>query len=113
MSALAVPRRSLALEWLLALAFVAMILQLYPSLGRFILWAIDLRNWSSGVWFGLNAVIALALLGVRFVPSVYADWRNRRRRLAVEAAEAARRQLLKDEREALQRIARSRKNRIY
>src|SRR5688572_1320692 len=100
------------LEIIFALSILALLSQVYAPLGYGLLWALDLRNWSREVWFALNALVVLALLGVRFIPGLVADLLARRQRMALESAEAAKRQKLRDEREALQRIARSRKNRV-
>lgn len=70
------------LELLLALAFLALLFQVFPSLW-FGLWAaLDVRNWSRAVWFAANIVVIVALFGVRFAPEVAAGIRARRMRLA-------------------------------
>jgi hypothetical protein len=54
------------LELLLALGLVALLFQLVPSLWWAFLSVIDMRNWSSGVWIGLNVAIVMVLSGIRY-----------------------------------------------
>ncbi len=54
------------LELLLALAILALVLQLFPSVWVGTLWALDVRNWPRTVWFAVNCVLLLALVGIRF-----------------------------------------------
>ncbi|HMP06299.1 MAG TPA: hypothetical protein PJ982_08125, partial [Lacipirellulaceae bacterium] len=60
--------RSGLLEALLALAVVALVLQLFPSLGYGLLRAVDVRQWSRGAWLGLNVAVVFGLFVVRFGP---------------------------------------------
>lgn len=101
------------LELLLVLAAGVLLLQLWPTLGNGILWAIDVRNWSREVWFGANFGLILVLLSLRFAPGLYADWKERQGLLAVKQAKADKQRQLKEQREALERAAQSRRRRIY
>lgn len=101
------------LELLLIVAVLALVFQFFPLFTQRALWVLDLRNWSREVWFIVNVMVVLALLGVRFVPSLYTEWRERSRRLAVGGAESAKRKQIEDQRETLKRIAKGRRNRIY
>jgi len=65
------------LELLLILAATILLLQLWPSLGRGIWQVLDIRTWSSRTWMILNAVVLLGLIGSRFIPQIYLDWRQR------------------------------------
>lgn len=68
-------------ELLLALAAIALVLQLFPSLATTLLAALDFRAWPRGTWFAANVLVLIGLVGVRFGPELYADWQARRRRL--------------------------------
>ena len=67
------------LQLLLALACLALLLQLFPSLPKVFGRALDVRNWSRGVWLALNAIVVLTLTGVRLSLSQYGTWYERRR----------------------------------
>lgn len=113
-----VPRRPLRegiawLELLLAIAALALVLQLWPALAHGLLWAIDVRNWSRSVWFGVNIAVVATLLSARFAPQLYADWRARQQRLAAERSKYVKQRELKEQREAAERAAQSRKRRMY
>lgn len=69
------------LELLLALAAVALVLQLFPSLTTTLRNALDFRAWSRFTWFAMNLLVLLGLVGIRFGPELYGDWQARRRRL--------------------------------
>ena len=101
------------LELLLALAMLALLVQLFPQVGRFALWALDVRNWPRSVWFIGNLGILLLLVGLRFGPQLVEEWKSRRDRLAVEATQKHRQQELKEQREALERLKQAQRRRIY
>jgi hypothetical protein len=65
-------------ELLLALAIVALVLQLYPSLWFRALWALDVRNWSQAAWLYFNIAIIFVLVGMRFGPELMADLRRQK-----------------------------------
>ena len=68
------------LELLLALAFFALMFQVFPSLGSALWSALDIRTWSQTTWFALNLLVLLGLFGIRFGSDLYADWKERRNR---------------------------------
>lgn len=101
------------LELLLMVAIAILVLQVFPSFSRAILWSIDVRNWPRTVWFIANVGILLLLIFLRFGPQLMEDWRSRRNRLAAEALEKSRRQELREQRETLERLKQARRRRIY
>lgn len=101
------------LETLLALAFAALALQVFPSLWSGLLWAIDPRHWSRGGWLGLNLAIVVALFGVRFLPQLFEDWRQRRSLAAQTREKRQKQQQAKEHREAIERLRRGRSRRMY
>lgn len=101
------------LELLLVLAICGLILQLFPSVGVGLLWAINPLNWPRTFWFALNFAIIIALVGVRFGPDLYHDWAKAREEKALEQQKAEKQQALKQERQRLEQVKESRKRRIY
>jgi hypothetical protein len=100
------------LELLVVLAAIAMFLQLFPS----VLWdfvaALDVRAWSSSVWFGLNVAVVLILAGIRFGAGIV-EFRVRCRCRATEEREKAKQQQrLKEERELFERMREARKKQV-
>jgi hypothetical protein len=107
------PRAGFAwLELLLALALLALVLQLFPALWNGMLWALDVRNWPRTVWFAGTWLVLAVLVGIRFGPDIYTDWRQRRERLATERTKQQKQQALKDERETLARMKEGMKRRV-
>jgi len=108
------PRRSVRsglawLELLLAIAILSLILQLFPRLGQ----ALDVRNWTRGVWFLVNGVVVIALILIRFAPDQVLEWQSRRGRTAADRETLERQRAAREHRESLQRIRQSRKRRLY
>lgn len=68
------------LELVLALAFLALLFQVFPSLWIDLLSALDIRTWPRTTWFALNLLVLFGLFGVRFGPDLYGDWKQRRSR---------------------------------
>ncbi len=101
------------LELLLALALLALVFQLVPSLWTGTLWALDVRNWPRTVWFAGNLVVVFVLVAIRFGPDLYQDWRQRKERRAAERIEMQKRQALKEQRETLERMQQARARRFY
>lgn len=93
------------LELLLAIAVLALAIQLIPAL--------DMQNWSRGVWMIANAGVLATLLAVRFLPNAILDWRERRGRQAHYQDDLAARQKAKERRETIEQIRQSRKRRMY
>ena len=107
-------RRGFAwLEFLLIVTAITLLLQIWPGFGSMLLFAVDVRNWTRGVWFTANSLIVLLLIGIRFGPNILNDWRNRREEAAAEKARLAKAIKKKQEKEALQRLQESRSRRIY
>ncbi len=101
------------LEAFLVLAFVVLVLQVFPALWFGLWWVVDVRHWSRGAWMGLNVAIVLTLFGVRFIPALYQDWRERRNQLTL-AREKRQMQLeAKEHRLAIERVRRGRSRRMY
>lgn len=55
-----------ALEWSLALALVALAVQMFPDSVLYAFSGLDVRNWSRGGLLLLNVCLLMALLGARF-----------------------------------------------
>ncbi len=97
------------METLLGLAVLALLLQLFPSVGREVLAALDPRNWPRTVWFAANVVVLLVLVAVRFGPQLAADWRKQQHGIGDEKA----RQEKQQQRKALERMQEAKRRRIY
>jgi thiol:disulfide interchange protein len=104
---------SAVLELLLALAVLALVFQLFPSLWFAMLWATDVRNWPRNIWFAATWMVLIALLAIRIGPDVYHDWWQRRMRSAVEQAQKEKQMRLKQEREMLAQRMEAMKRRVY
>lgn len=108
------PRNGFAwLELLLALALLALMLQLFPQVWQVVLWLLDVRNWPRTMWFGMNLLVVFVLLAVRFGPQLIDDWRTRRERLTSEHTKQEKQRELKEQREALERAKQAKGRRIY
>jgi len=97
------------LELLLAIAILALVLQLFPSLAQ----AIDARNWTRGVWFLVNGLVVIALVLIRFAPDQILAWQSRRGRNAADRETIERQRAAKEHRESLEQIRKARKRRLY
>jgi len=69
------------LEIFLALAFLVLFFQVFPSFWKLLWQAFDVREWSRMAWISLNVVVLVALFGVRFIPEALTHLRERRQRL--------------------------------
>lgn len=101
------------LESFLAIAVVALLFQLFPSLWFATLWGLDVRNWPRTVWFIGNGMILLTLLAVRFAPDLYAEWKVSQTRKWADQDKKRHQRELKEQREAIRRIQESRERRLY
>jgi len=101
------------LELLLGLAAVALFFQFFPSILSKLLWVVDLRNWSQLTFFLVNIGVVLVLVSVRFGPGLVKDWKDRQKRITKERIKAEKVKKLKEQREAIERIAASRSRRMY
>lgn len=89
------------LEVLLALAFIALLFQVFPALWLGTLDVVDVRNWSRTTWFVLNVAGVVGLLVYKSWPDMREAWNDRRKRIAKKRKQAE--QVRKrDEREARQ-----------
>jgi hypothetical protein len=100
------------LELLLALAAIALVLQLWPSLGRALWRALDIRDWSSKTWMILNAFVLMGLISARFVPHLYADWRQQQEHAVHNRLRQAEARARRQHREMIQR-AKSARRKYY
>lgn len=102
------------LELLLVLAIVALMLQLIPQWGVRVLESLDFRNWSRSVWFGLNLLMVLGAVGIRFAPELAVALRTSRKRgtrtRPLSAEEEQRK--LKEERELYARMIKARQRQV-
>lgn len=110
MHRLCTSRNGLAsLELLLAIAIAALLIQCFP-----VLWPLlDVRNWSRTIWFVANLVVLLVLLTVRFLPNMLEDLREMRIQRTTDRAKAEKARILKEQKEATERLQRSRSRRLY
>ena len=100
------------IELLFALAIIAFLFQLFPLLRRALVGAADVQNWSRAVWVSLNVGMMLVLLGIRFGPSRYDDWRGRRARQAIERERQEKQRLANKQRELFERLREARKRQV-
>jgi hypothetical protein len=107
------PRRGVAwLEILLVLAVLALVFQVFPQLWFSTLWALDVRNWSRGVWFVLNIGVVLVLFGIRYAPEVNQEWKRRRGNRIRHRTEDDEQRKLREERELYERMKEARKRQV-
>ena len=105
-----VKRRGVAwLELLLILSILSLLVQLVPGLVE----ALDFRTWSRSTWIVVNVIIVSVLIGVRFLPDVFFEWIDDRKRNHGHAARREQQKMAKERRESIQRIKASRKRRLY
>ena len=72
-------RKIYELPWLelaLAISFIALVCELFPSLGTWMLTLLDVTTWSRTTWFGANLVLVAVLLSVRYGPEWLQAWRQ-------------------------------------
>jgi len=104
------PRSGFAwLELLLAIAALSLLFQLSPSLRS----AVNVSNWSQLTWFIFNVVVVLILIGIRVGPDLWSDFSERRQRKATDQAKASKAHVLKEQREAMERMQESRRRRKF
>lgn len=103
---------AILLDVLLVLAFVILILQLWPSFGVDLLRRLDARSWSRTTWFMVNLGILGVLLTIRYSPQMLIDWHDWRKQRVVRQQKAEAKRRAKKEREAIERIIEGRKRRI-
>lgn len=53
------------LETWLVLAFLSLIFQIYPALFWSLLYIVDVRNWTWGVWVGVEIAVVVTLIVLR------------------------------------------------
>ena len=100
------------LELLLALAFLALLLQLFPDLFFGLVTAFDFRHWSRSAWFGINILVLLSLVVARFGPEVLRagkEWLQARSRHAQGQPQPVVSHARIDPREALRQEEKQRK----
>ncbi|MGQ0601069.1 MAG: hypothetical protein ACT4QE_05155 [Anaerolineales bacterium] len=101
------------LEVLLVIAFFALVFQVFPSLWFGLVWAADVRNWARSAWMGVTVAILVVLFGLRFVPDLWADWRERRAESASAFAKREKAERAKAERERVAALRKGRSRRMY
>lgn len=65
------------LEVLIAIAFMVLVFQLFPSFAMKLTEIVDMRYWSRLTWFLVNTGVMLLLVVVRFGPNIIDYWRQR------------------------------------
>jgi cytochrome c biogenesis protein ResB len=109
-------RKAVEIPWLesaLAFACLSLLWQLFPSFFGQIWNLLDIRTWHRSVWFVLNILFVIGLMGVRFGPPLYRDWKEARQQKVAERERVDRKRKLKEERELLARLEEGRKRRRY
>jgi hypothetical protein len=79
------------LELLLAIAILALLIQLLPTLWPIARRILDVRHWSRRGWIVANIIVVLALVGVRFGPELRSGFREAHKRIAAQAGRWRRR----------------------
>lgn len=100
------------LEVLLVLAILALLFQVFPALWHGIVWALDVRNWSRGVWMTLNVAIVVGLVGIRIGPQLYEGWRTWSGRRSAKRESDEKRRTIKEERALYERMREARKRQV-
>lgn len=101
------------LEILFALAILALLSQLITWSSPRAVSMLDVRHWSRMAWFAFNAAIVIVLLVIRFGPSLREAWCERRARIVDEQEKLKKKEELRRQVEALQRLKEGRPRRIY
>lgn len=101
------------IEVLLIAALSTLVLQLTGHFFPIIVWLIDVQTWSRATWIGINFLVILFLVFVRFGPGLLTDWRFRRGRLTMEFSKRREQEALKRRRELLKCMKQSQRRRIY
>lgn len=97
------------LEVLLGLAFISLLVQLFPSLATIL----DARKWSRSTWFIINSAVIAILLAIRFAPDFYEGWCDHQEQKRAEWKKEKAKRELQEERETFERLQRARSRRIY
>jgi hypothetical protein len=100
------------LEVVLALSIVALLLQFFPGTWWMLLAAMDVRSWSSSVWFVLNISVVLVLVVIRFAPALVEIHELRLGRMTEHREKTEHQRRLKEERELLERMREARKKQV-
>jgi hypothetical protein len=108
------------LEILLALAVLSLVIQLFPGAPLTAARMLDVRNWSSWIWFAVNAILFAIFCGIKYAPYVIAQVREDRHRRAAAVVERSKVKGIEDrKREAAekrtfyQRVRESRRRRMW
>jgi hypothetical protein len=104
------------LEGLLAISIFALMLQLMPSLQRWLIRAIDVRTWSLTTWFVVQGSILMILFCIRFWSDIVQSWGDhlaRRANVAEKTKQRRQAQEAKERRVMIERIKDARNRRIY
>jgi hypothetical protein len=104
------------MEIALAVGVVALFLQLtpyVPTAYRALVYAADVRNWSWRVWFWMNVLVLLGLLGLRYGRDIMGSAVEERKTRGPDRAAIERARKVKESRELRDRIELGRNRRIY
>ena len=104
-----IQRFFLRLEVLLAVAGLALLLQLFPSL----LQLVDVRNWSRNTWMLVNVLAVLGLIAYRFAPEVWKSLREQKKNATLKREKNEKQKALQEQREAIERMKEARSRRMY
>lgn len=97
------------LEILLAIAIVILLVQFIPSLQSLV----DVRGWSQLHWIAVNAILLTVLLGMRFIPELVTDFREKRQQAAAHQARSRKSQASKAHRLEMEQRMCSHKRRKF
>jgi hypothetical protein len=101
------------LEAALLVAALALAFQLFPSLWASVVRAVDVRNWTHAMWFSGTIFTLLFLLGVRFGPDLWEEYRTQRRREAAAGEKTRQIEEARRRRKEIEQVKESRSRRIY
>lgn len=109
----------ISLELLLVLSILILVLQVFPSSAKPVLWLVDLRNWSTWGWFAFFALLCGFLCNIEYQFFTSADlkeWLSVRvaklRRRKESDSRKAKKEALAKERALYKRIIESRSRRL-
>lgn len=91
-------------ELLLLVAGLALFFELYPPAWDAVVYALDIRRWPRTAWFGINWIVLMFLVAVRFGPDWLKSMREQKLRRNVDRAKDALLKKRREEAETLRRI---------
>ena len=100
------------LEVLLVLALASLFCILFPSVVERALSNVGLSTWPYSIRLIVNLLAIGVLLGIRFGPQLFDEWRQRRRRFAIDLEKQEEERKLREQRELFERLHEARKRQV-